>query len=261
VRPAVQSYKGATATFTVDQAETAALKELSRREGTTLFMVLLAAFHVLLSRYSGQTDIVVGTDVANRNRAETEGLIGFFVNQLPLRIRQDGNPTFQQLLKHVREVCLQAYAHQDLPFERLVEELQPERDLSRSPLFQIKLVLQNAPVGALQMENLKFSGAGGEGHTAKYDLLLNLRENNGILRGSLEYSTELFDRASIERLLDGFMSILKDIIIQPEARVNALQMLTEAEILQLAKAAAEQEQIDVEKLRVIKRRVSQLSLT
>jgi amino acid adenylation domain-containing protein len=261
VRPAVQTYRGARIGFALGQEETAALKELSRREGATLFMVLLAAFQVLLSRYSGQTDIIVGTDIANRNQAETEELIGFFVNQLVLRTQLSRNPTFKQLLTQVREICLQAYAHQDVPFEKLVEELQPERDLSRSPLFQVKLVLQNAPVGALQMENLRFSDAGGEGQTAKFDLLLNLHENNGILRGNLEYSTDLFDKASIERLRDGFKSILRDITIQPEARLNALQIMTEAEIDQLAKAAAAQEQMDIERLRVIKRRVSQLSLT
>jgi hypothetical protein len=261
VRPAVQSYRGARVGLALSQEETAALKELGRREGATLFMVLLAAFQVLLSRYSGQTDVIVGTDIANRNQAETEDLIGFFVNQLVLRTQLSGNPTFQQFLKQVREVCLQAYAHQDVPFEKLVEELQPERDLSRWPIFQVVFVLQNVPSGALQMGNLSSSIAGGEGQTSKYDLLLALNENNGILRGEIEYSTDLFDKVSIERLRDGLKSILRDITIQPEARLSALQIMTEAEIDHLAKATAAQEQIDIERLRVIKRRVSQLSLT
>jgi acyl carrier protein len=132
VRPAVQSYRGATVGFVVGREETAALQELSRREGATLFMVLLAAFQVLLSRYSSQTDVVIGTPIANRSHTGTEDLIGFFVNTVALRINLDGQASFQQLVKHAREVCLEAYAYQDVPFEKLVEELQPERDMSRS---------------------------------------------------------------------------------------------------------------------------------
>ena len=144
-RPAKQSFRGARQPISLPQSLTAAVNELSRREGVTQFMTLLAAFQVLLYRYSGQEDIVVGSPIANRNRTETEGLIGFFVNTLVLRADLSGKPTFKELLQRVRNVCLQAYAHQDLPFEKLVEELRPERDLSRNPLFQVMFVLQNTP--------------------------------------------------------------------------------------------------------------------
>ena len=176
---------------------TAGLKELSRREGVTLFMTLLAAFQTLLHRYSGQEDIVVGSPVAGRNYAETEGLIGFFVNTLPLRAQLRGEPTFVELLQRVKEVCLGAYAHQDVPFEKLVEELQPERELSRSPLFQAMFMLQNTPRQELQLSGLKLSRVGGESTTAKFDLTLVLQENGDELHGSMEYSTDLFERLAL----------------------------------------------------------------
>src|SRR5262249_16779744 len=135
-RPAVQSHRGAVRNFIFDPELTRKLRALSQREGATLFMTMLAGFDVLMSRYSGQQDVAIGTDIANRNRAEIEGLIGFFVNQLVLRVKVRARESFRELLKQVREVCLGAYAHQDLPFEKLVDELQPERDLSRSPLYQ-----------------------------------------------------------------------------------------------------------------------------
>ena len=156
-RPAVRSYRGASHQFVVEREVAEKLRELSQREGVTLFMTLLGGFDVLMSRYSGQEDVVLGTDIANRNRAEIEGLIGFFVNQLVLRVEVRGGESFRELLKRVREVCLGAYAHQDVPFEKLVEELQPERDLSRSPLFQAKLILQNAPREELELEGLRLS--------------------------------------------------------------------------------------------------------
>jgi amino acid adenylation domain-containing protein/non-ribosomal peptide synthase protein (TIGR01720 family) len=233
VRPAVQSYRGASMGFALGREETAALKQLSRREGATLFMVLLAAFQVLLSRYSGQSEVVVGTPIANRNREETEDLIGFFVNTLALRVKQDGNLTFQQLLKHVREVCLGAYAHQDVPFEKLVEELQPERDLSCSPLFQVMFVLQNAPGGTLEMGNLSLSSAGGEGHTSKYDLLLGLSESDEGLTGGFTYSTDLYDESTIVQLIEHFKQLLRGVTTAPELPLTQISMLTPAEREQL----------------------------
>jgi hypothetical protein len=151
-RPAVMSYRGAIQQFVVERALVEKLRGLSQREGVTLFMTLLAGFDVLMSRYSGQEDVTIGTDIANRNRAEIEGLIGFFVNQLALRVAVRAEESFGSLLKRVRETCLGAYTHQDLPFEKLVEELRPERELSRSPLFQVKLILQNAPNGAMGLQ-------------------------------------------------------------------------------------------------------------
>src|SRR5262249_48071171 len=143
-RPSIASYRGARLNFELSDELTEGLGALSRREGTTLFMTLLAAFQTLLARYSGQEDIVVGSPIANRTRVETEALIGFFANTLVLRTKVEASLSFLELLGRVREVCLGAYAHQDLPFEQLVEHLQPERDLSRQPLFQVALVLQNA---------------------------------------------------------------------------------------------------------------------
>ena len=154
-------------------------------------MTLLAAFQALLYRYTGQDDIVVGSPIANRNRTEIEGLIGFFVNTLVLRTDFSGNPTFKELLARVREMALGAYAHQDLPFEKLVEELQPERSLSHSPLFQVMFVLQNAPSTALTFEGLSVSPVRIEAETAKFDLTLSMSETEEGFRGSLEYSTDL----------------------------------------------------------------------
>jgi amino acid adenylation domain-containing protein len=233
VRPAVQSYRGATVGFSLGREETAALKELSRREGATLFMVLLAAFQVLLSRYSGQSDVVIGTPIANRSHSGTEDLIGFFVNTLALRINLDRQASFQQLVKHVREVCLEAYAYQDVPFEKLVEELQPVRDMSRSPLFQVMLILRNAPSGTLRMGNLRLSSAGGDGQTSQYDLVINLTETDGFLNGVLEYSIDLFERASMERLLEHFQQLLRGLTTTPELPLTQISMLPPAEREQL----------------------------
>ena len=149
-RPAVQRQVGAVEGMAVDWGTLEGLKALSQREGATLFMVLMAAFKVLLYRYSGQRDIVVGTPIANRKRGELEGLIGFFVNTLALRTDLSGDPTFQELLKREREVALGAYGHQDIPFEQLVAELRPERNLGHSPIFQVMLALQNAPEGGIE---------------------------------------------------------------------------------------------------------------
>jgi hypothetical protein len=173
-RPSVQSQHGRAINFSLPAALTAELKRLSTAEGVTLYMTLVAAFKILLWRYSGQSDVVVGTPIAGRNQLATEGLIGLFVNTLVLRTNLSGNPTFSELLGRVREVTLSAYAHQDLPFEKLVEELQPERDMSRSPLFQVMFVLQNASAETLQLPGLEASEVGGGDETAKFDLTLDL---------------------------------------------------------------------------------------
>jgi aspartate racemase len=162
-------------------------------------MTLLAAFKVLLHRYAGQDDIVVGSPIANRNRPEIEGLIGFFVNTLVLLTDLRGNPTFRELMARVREVALGAYAHQDLPFEKLVEELHPERDPSRTPLFQVMFVLQNTPGPALELAHLNLSPVAMENRTAKFDLTLSMREQGDRLRGTLNYNTALFDGATMKR--------------------------------------------------------------
>ena len=171
-RPATISYRGASEGFVVPAELTRKLNELSRREGLTLFMTLLAGFQILLSRYSGQDDIVVGTPIAGRSRVEIEGLIGFFVNTLVMRTKLTGEPTVRQALSRVREMALEAHAHQDLPFERLVEELQPDRSLSHTPVFQVMFTLQNAPEGRMRMEGLSISEQGFEIESEKFDLTL-----------------------------------------------------------------------------------------
>lgn len=191
-------------------------------------MTLLAAFKTLLYWYSRQDDIVVGTDVANRNHAETEGLIGFFINQLVLRTYLGGNPTFRELLGRVREVTLGAYAYQDLPFDKLVEVLNPDRDLSRTPLFQVKLVLQNAPIPPVELSSLTLSPLQVDRGTATLDLLLNVEDTEQGIIGVLEYNTDLFDVTSITRMLSHFETLLYTVVTQPQARLNQLvEILTD----------------------------------
>jgi non-ribosomal peptide synthetase component F len=187
------------------------LKELSLQHGVTLFMILLGSYALLLSRYSGQQDIVIGSPIANRNRGEIENLIGFFVNTLALRIDLSSELTFEQLLEQVKKVALGAYAHQDLPFEKLVEELQPERSLSHNPLFQVMFALQNAPMGALQLPGLQLAPIDTPGTTAKFDLYLSLTETANGLVGSWEYNCDLFDEETIE-LLDEYLLVLLESI-------------------------------------------------
>jgi amino acid adenylation domain-containing protein len=259
-RPQVRSNRGASERVVVEREVSEALKEMSRREGVTMFMLLLAAWQTLLFRYSGQTDIIVGTDVANRNRGETEGLIGFFVNQLVMRTEMSGDPTFKELLQRVREVCLEGYAHQDVPFEKLVEELQPERALGVSPLFQVKLVLQNVPTETLELPGLKLSAWGRETNQAKLDLILLLAEGADGLSGTLEYSRDLFDAASIRKMLDHFATLLRSIVTQPEARIKKLEMLTEAEKQERLMNEIQQEEAALQKLVTARRRSIKLSL-
>ena len=221
-RPALQTFQGARQSLTLPAPLVAALKTLSARAGVTLFMTLLAAFQALLYRYTGQDNMVVGIDVANRNQAETEGLIGFFVNQLALRTDLSGNPTFQTLLERVRGVTLGAYDHQDLPFDKLVEALNPTRDLSRAPLFQVKLVLQNAPMPPLELSGLTLSLIDIDHWTAELDLVLNVAETETGLTASLEYNTDLFDAPDMVQMLRQFETLLVQVTQQPDLRLNAL---------------------------------------
>jgi amino acid adenylation domain-containing protein len=232
-RPTVASDRGAHLTFELPAPLTGALKALGQREGATLFMTLLAAFQVLLHRYSGQEDIAVGAPIAGRTHRETEGLIGFFVNTLVLRTDASGDPAFRELLARVRENALAAYAHQDLPFEKLVEELAPARDLSRNPLFQVMFALQNAPGATLALEGLEVSRQPLEGHTAKFDLYLAVREAPSGLRMSWEFSTDLFDASTIERMARHFGRLLEAIVADPEQRIGELPLLDAAERRQL----------------------------
>ena len=232
-RPVKQSFRGARQPLSLPEALTKAVNELSRREGVTQFMTLLAAFQVLLCRYSGQEDIVVGSPIANRNRTEVEGVIGFFVNTLVLRADLSGKPTFKEVLQHIRDVCLDAYAHQDLPFEKLVEELQPERDLSRNPLFQVMFILQNGPRRVPNLSGISFARMDIDSKTSKFDLMLSLRERDGKLIGFLEYSTDLFDSSTIERMFGHFRTLLEGIVADPDQPISKLPLLTQAEKHQL----------------------------
>jgi amino acid adenylation domain-containing protein len=232
-RPRVQTFRGAEYSFSLDSELTKALKELSQQEEVTLFMTLLAAFKTLLYRYTFQKDVLVGSPVANRNQTETEQLIGFFINTLVLRTDLSGNPTFRELLERVRKITWDAYDHQDLPFEKLVEELQPERDLSYSPLFQVKFMLDNSPEEELKFSDVTLSSLNLENSTAKLDLSLDMFETDSELRGSFEYNIDLFDEASIARMADHFYGLLSGIVANPEQPIAQLPLLTAAEQQQI----------------------------
>jgi amino acid adenylation domain-containing protein len=229
VRPQILSYYGATEKVVCPSSLSDRLTALSRREGATLFMTLLAAFQVLLSRYTGQEDVVVGSAIANRTRMETENLIGFFVNPLVMRTDLSGNPAFRELLRRVRTTALEAYANQDLPFEKLVEALHPERDLSQTPLFQVCFVLQNAPRATLTLPALELSAIEVHNGTTKYDLLLLVSEKPEGLTCTVEYSTDLFEAASVQRLLGHYRVLLESIVENPDERIAAFSLLTAAE--------------------------------
>jgi amino acid adenylation domain-containing protein len=223
-RPPRPSWRGARRPFALPDGLAGQVQSLARREGATLFMVLLAGFTALLHRYTGQDDLVIGTDVANRNRAETEELIGFFVNQLVLRTDLSGNPSFGELLARVREVVLGAYAHQDLPFDRLVEALNPRRDAGGMPLFQVKLGFLNVPAYAPRAAGLEIADLELESATAQYDLLLYLGEAGGRVHGFAQYSSELFDPATIDRLLAHFQALLAAGLADPARGVLDLPL-------------------------------------
>ncbi|MDZ8084001.1 MAG: amino acid adenylation domain-containing protein [Nostoc sp. DedQUE12b] len=232
-RPAVQTFAGATQEFTLSVELTNRLTKLSQEGGCTLFMTLLTAFDILLYRYTGQSDILVGTPIANRDRSEIEGLIGFFVNTLVMRTNWAGDPSFNELLSRVRAIALGAYAHQDLPFEMLVDALQPERNLSYTPLFQVMFALQNAPMSKLELAGLTISSIPSQSTTTKFDLSLSMYNSGAGLVGVWEYSTDLFDASTIERMTEHFLTLLEGIVTNPKERISQLPMLTPVEQHQL----------------------------
>ena len=209
------------------------LQALSRREGATLFMTLLTAWQILLSRYSGQTDICVGAPIAGRTRAEVEGLIGFFVNMLVIRGDLSGDPRFTGALSRVKEACLGAYAHQDLPFEKLVEEINPERDLSRSPLFQVMMALQNAGREQFQISGLKMNGIEEEVAVTKFDLTLVLTEERECIRGCLDYSRDLYDAETVRWMVSHYGKVLEEIVRDADQRISEIELMSEAEKRQI----------------------------
>ncbi|HPL28580.1 MAG TPA: amino acid adenylation domain-containing protein, partial [Anaerolineae bacterium] len=228
-RAASSGWRGATETITLAPELLAQVKALSRREGATLFMTLLAAFQALLYRYTGQEDVCVGTPIANRPRPELEGLIGFFVNTLVLRADFSGEPSFADVLRRVREAALGAYAHQDLPFEQQVEALQPERDLGHTPLFQVMFALQNVPLQALRLPGLMLEPLEREVGIAMFDLSLTMAEGPDGLNAALEYSTDLFDRTTILRMGRHLEALLQGLVADPGQPISRVPLTTEAE--------------------------------
>lgn len=242
-RPVVQTYRGATYPLQISPVLTQALESLSQQCGTSLFMTLLAAFQTVLYRYTGQEDIAVGAPIANRHHSAVEGLIGFFVNSLVMRSDLSENPSFRELLERVRNVALEAYEHQDLPFEKLVETLDPDRDPSRNPLFQVAFALQNAPMQSLNLPGLTLEPAPLQSGSTRFDLEVHLWEPAHGLRslwqsqeglsGFVSYSTDLFDQDRIGRLVGHFQTLLEGIVADPDMRLSDLPLLTSAEHQQI----------------------------
>ena len=232
-RPPVISHRGGSLKCVVPTELTAKLKEVSRREGVSLFMTLLAGFDVLLSRYTGIDDISVGTPIANRNRLEIENIIGHFVNNLVLRIDVSGNPSWNELLRRTRQMTLEAYQHQDLPFEKLVEELQPERDLSRTPLFQNFIGLQNTESQELHLPGLTIQEAHPKRSIAKYDLEVELKESEGKVSIFIDYALDLFEEGTIRKFGNHYLSVLETLASQPQQSIAQLNLLSSSERQQL----------------------------
>ncbi|MBD2677466.1 MULTISPECIES: non-ribosomal peptide synthetase [Nostoc] len=232
-RSPVQTFNGAQAKLVFSQTLTTKLKNFSRHQGVTLFITLLAAFKTLLYRYTGQTDILVGSPIASRNRAAIKSLIGFFVNVLVMRTDLSGDLSFEDLLARVKSTALEAYIHQDLPFEKLVEELKPSRDLSYNPLFQVMFVLQNVPKPNLSLSDVSITYEEGYNGTSKFDLTVFMEDSEGGLIATCEYNTNLFNADTINRMLGHFETLLESIISDPKQHIADLQLLTPSEIRQL----------------------------
>ena len=239
-RPAIQTFKGARR-YTELPADLAnRLRALSQQQGVTLFMTLLAAFDILLWRYSGQSDIVIGTPIAGRNRSELEDLIGYFANTLPLRVQLADNPAFSDLLVRVRESAFEAYAHQDVPFDKLVEELRPERSLSHTPLFQVIFAFENTPQ-AFESTGLKMKCLEVNRATSRVDLSLFATDKGSELGCMWEYSTDLFDGESIEQMISSYRTqLLESMLDHPAQRIGSLEIWTESNARQLIQASAAQ---------------------
>jgi natural product biosynthesis luciferase-like monooxygenase protein/amino acid adenylation domain-containing protein len=228
-RPSIQTFRGATHTFGLAGELVDALRNVSATDGATLYMTLLASFQTLLARYSGQEDIIVGSPVAGRRRVEVEELIGFFVNTLVMRGDLSGDPTFRELLARTKEAALGAYANQDIPFERIVDAVHPERDLSRSPIFQVLFILQNTPLAPVALSELTLRQLDVDAGAAKFDITLSLVAGEAGYTGHLEYNTDLFDASTIERLAGHFVTLLEGVAANPELRLSQLPMLTRDE--------------------------------
>jgi len=232
-RPAIQSSRGASTRVTVSARLVGALSALAQREGATLYMVLLSALQIVLGRWSGHSDIVVGSTIAGRNQTQVESLIGFFINTVALRTDLAGDPTFRELLVQVRNTTLDAYANQSAPFDRVIAEIQPHRDVSRHPVFQVLFVLRNLPERKLVLNGLRVSAIGDGKSMTKMDLSLNLRQTDGMLGGWIEYATDLFDEATVRRLIQNWLTLLDHVVRDAECRIQALQLLSPRESTRL----------------------------
>jgi amino acid adenylation domain-containing protein len=228
-RPPAQTFRGAHEGFKLSETLSAELKALSHRYGVTLFMLLLAAFQTLLGRYTGQKDIIIGSPVAGRTRGEIEALIGFFLNMLPLRADLSGNPSFRELLHRTRALCLAALAHQDFPFEKLIEELRTERDPSYHPLFQVTFGFRNTPRFSITLAGLEAEELEVDSGIARFDINLFMEEEESHLRGYLNYNTDLFNAETIKGMIDHFTNLLESIVRDPGQRIGQLPLLSEAE--------------------------------
>jgi acyl carrier protein len=259
-RPPVPTFRGRTDSFMIPAALSQSVQQLSQQQGATPFMTLLATFKILLMRYTQQEDLIVGTAIANRNHGETESLIGFFINMLPLRTDLSGDPAFSDLLKQVREVALGAYAHQDMPFEKLVEIFVPERTITQTPLVQVAFGFNNAPRQALELPGLTLSAMPFENETGRFDLTLWVDKPSDELRTTWYYNTDLFEPTTIERMQGHFETLLRAIEAQPDARLSALEMLTEAEKQAQAAEQRQRAEANVQKLRSVRRKAFEPSL-
>ena len=232
-RPAVPSHRGGVIPFIIPAEMTRELKRLSQREGVTLFMTMVAGLEVMLRSWTGQEEIGVGTPIANRNREETEGLIGFFINQVVLRSDLRGEPTFREVMKRVKEVTLGAYEHQDVPFEKVVEEVIPEREMSRTPLFQVMMVMENEGEEELRLGEMEVERFGVEVEQAKFEISVIVREREGRLEGELEYARDLFEEETARRMSGHLEVVMEKMVRKPEEGVKRVSVLREEEEKQL----------------------------
>ncbi|HZI19016.1 MAG TPA: condensation domain-containing protein, partial [Pyrinomonadaceae bacterium] len=254
-RHATASFKGARIPVEIPEELVAELKTLSRRESSTLYMTMLAAFAATLRHHAHQDDLLIGTPIVNRKQVEVESLIGFFINTLVLRAKLSGDPSFRELMKRVREVCLGAYAHQDVPFERLVEELKPERSLTHNPLFQASFTLDQFPLREVHLSGLTMSPVELEHGTAQFDLVLHLVDAGDHIAGSLQYRTELFDTATMRDFASQFETVLRATVARPDARLSEIEAALAAE----ERRRREEQEVEVaavslQKLRKVRRR-------
>jgi acyl carrier protein len=259
-RPAVRKFEGAYDPIPISKDVADLIRKFSQQEGATPFMTLLAAFNALLARYSGQDHIVLGTDIANRTTAETERMLGFFINLLPLHSDLSGDPTFRELVSRVREVALGAYAHQDIPFDKLVEDLRPERSLSHNPIVQALFVMQNIPPQRRELPGLQLSPFTVSITRSKFDVAVFMRETGSELIQDWLYSTELFERSTIFRMAAHFENLLRHALSHPDTRLSALEMRSEIEKSQIETEKAGRKQSQRKKLMSVEPKVVNLDV-